>query len=308
MMGTTRARSSTVAAGVIVALAALSGCGGGSNDAKTMDASNDSGGSLAAPEPADAPQVAGRAADPVGAARAEVQTKAVIRNARIAITGKDLDEIRAEVDRLLAAVDGTVDSDRTSTDKKGRTDSATMVLRVPVASFDATKSAVEKLGTLKSSDETGEDVTTKVIDVDERVQTLSNSLDRLQKFQREATDVADLLRYEDQITARQSELQSLKAQQSYLHDQTAMSTIALSMSTPATYVAPPDALENAGFLAGLESGWHAFVDVVVVCLTVVGAVIPFLLAGLVIGLPTWLGLRALLRRRRAPETQPDPVA
>ncbi len=61
--------------------------------------------------------------------------------------------------------------------------------------------------------------------------------------------MTELLRYEDQITERQSELQSLKAQQSYLADQTSMSTITVYLSTPEKYVPPPDALEDAGFLA-----------------------------------------------------------
>jgi hypothetical protein len=41
----------------------------------------------------------------------------------------------------------------------------------------------------------------------------------------------------------------------------------------------------------------------VVAVTVVGALLPFLVAGLLVGVPTWLGLRALLRRRQA-----EPVA
>ena len=49
----------------------------------------------------------------------------------------------------------------------------------------------------------------------------------------------DLLDFEDKITTRQAELQSLTAQQSYLADQTSMSTITLSLSVPEKYVAPP---------------------------------------------------------------------
>ena len=141
-------------------------------------------------------------------------------------------------------------------------------------------------------------MTTQVIDIDERVQTLQTSLDNLQRYQRSAKDVKDLLDYEEKITARQSELQSLKAQQAYLSDQTSMSTITLNLSLPDKYVPPPDALEDAGFLSGLEAGWNALGDFVVVGLTVLGALLPFLVAGLVLGVPTWIGVRALLRRRR----------
>ncbi len=64
------------------------------------------------------------------------------------------------------------------------------------------------------------------------MQTLQNSLDNLQRYQRDAKDVKDLLDFEEKITARQAELQSLEAQQAYLADQTSMSTITLHLSTP----------------------------------------------------------------------------
>jgi hypothetical protein len=77
-----------------------------------------------------------------------------------------------------------------------------------------------------------------------------------------------------------------------------MSTITVRLSTPEKYVPPPDALEGAGFLAGLRAGWHALLDVFVVGLTVLGAVLPFLGVGLLVGVPAWIGIRALVRRRR----------
>jgi hypothetical protein len=222
----------------------------------------------------------------------------VVRTGEITLTSKDLSEVRDEVDQVLTEVGGTVDDERTTNDKHGQVHRSTLVLRVPVAGFGTAKQALEELGTLKSSTESAKDVTTEVIDVAERVQTLQNSLDRLQRFQRAARDVRDLIRFEEDITRRQSELQSLQAQQSYLSDQTTLSTITLRLSTPATSVEEPGALDDAGFLAGLESGWHALVGFLLVVLTVLGALVPFLVAGVVVGLPTWLAVRALLRRRR----------
>ena len=80
-----------------------------------------------------------------------------------------------------------------------------LVLRVPVDEFAAVMTALEDLGTMRFSDSTSKDVTTEVIDVEERVQTLQNSLDRLQRFQRAATNIDDLIAFEDQITEREQE-------------------------------------------------------------------------------------------------------
>ncbi len=290
-----------MAAGLLVALFSLTACSGGSGG------SSSSAGDLAAPAPASGAQdrTADKAAPP-GANRTVVTTKAVIRTGEVSLTSKDLAGVRADIDALLAAVGGTVDSEQSSNDRHGRIEQSTLVLRVPVDKFAAAKSALMKMGKLQTSDETSKDVTTQVIDVDERVQTLQNSLDDLHRFQRTAKDVKDLLDYEEKITQRQSELQSLKAQQSYLADQTSMSTITVHLSTPEKYVPPPDVLEGAGFLAGLQAGWHALLDVFVVGLTVLGAVLPFLGVGLLVGVPAWIGIRALVRRRRV--TPPSEVS
>jgi hypothetical protein len=293
----------TAVAGVVVALAALTGCSGGGGGASSADA----GGSLAAPEPAPQDED-GRAVGDTGTAnRAAVQTRAVIRTGELFLTSKDLDGLRADVEDLLEANGGTIDKEESSNDRDGKAEQSTLVLRVPVGSFAAVKKSLEGLGKLRSSDESAKDVTTEVIDVDERVQTLQNSLDNLQRFQQRAKDVTELLRFEDQITARQSELQSLKAQQSYLRDQTSMSTITVHLSTPDEFVPPPDALENAGFLAGFKAGWHALGDFVVVLLTAFGAALPFLVAGAVVGVPAWLALRELLRRRRVAAATTAPL-
>ena len=228
--------------------------------------------------------------------RAVVNVRSVIRTGEVAVTSTDLDAARSALDDLLAAVNGTLDREQTEHDPDGEIERSTLVVRVPVASFDAAVDGIQGLGKVKSAQTAAKDVTTEVIDVDERVETLETSLDRLQDYQRDARDIDDLIRYEQQITERESELQSLKAQQAYLADQTSMSTITVYLSTPRKYVAPPGALEDAGFISGIKSGWSALVDTVVVVLTVVGAILPFAAVLALVGVPLWLLVRRLMRR------------
>jgi len=231
--------------------------------------------------------------------RTLVQTRAVIKTGEIATTSKDLDGVRQEVDHLLFGFDGQLAGEQTSHDDDGKIERSTLILRVPVAKFDAAMDAFEKLGRMKTSDSNSKDVTTEVIDVNERVETTQDSLDRLQRFLRTSQNIDDLIRFEREITTRESELQSLTAQQAYLNDQTSMSTITLYLSTATTYIEQPGALDDAGFLAGLESGWNALKVFAIATLTVVGVVIPSATAVAMFGVPTWLLLRAIRRRNRA---------
>ena len=285
----------SLAAGAAAGLVVLSACSGALSDAGGAASADRLASATAANE-----VTAGKAGTARGRpVRTAVRTRSVVKTGEIALTSKDLARVRNEVDDLLAAVGGSVDKEHTTNDKQGRVDRSTLTLRVPVDRFDPTKKALERLGRLEYSTESEKDVTTEVIDTAERVQTLTNSLDRLQRFQRSAEDVDDLIRYEQQITTRQAELQSLEAQQAYLSDTTSMSTIALHLSTPERYVAPESTLEDAGFLTGLKGGWSALVGSVVVVLTVLGAVLPFAVAFTIVGVPAWVALRALLRRRTA---------
>ena len=292
------------AAAMALALGALAaGCTGGGGGESSGDLDAGSAGGDAAMEGAAREQARG------SANRAVVQTRAVIKTGQVSVTNADLDATRQELDELLQAFGGNIDREQTSHDDEGRIESSTLVLRVPVAEFTVAVDALENLGKMKTSESRSKDVTTQVIDVNERVQTIQTSLDRLQKFQRQSNNIDDLIRFEDQVTQRESELSSLEAQQAYLADQTSFSTITLYLSTPDKYVAPPDALEDAGFLTGLKSGWNALKDAVVVGLTIVGAMLPFALALALVGVPLWLLVRADRRRNRlAPSTAQPPTS
>ena len=52
--------------------------------------------------------------------------------------------------------------------------------------------------------------------------------------------------------------------------------------------------EELGFASGLEGGWSALVGIVLVALTVLGALFPFAVVAGILGLPAYL----LLRSRR----------
>ena len=297
------AHRASLAATMLALGALVAGCGGSGGDSDGETADSGRAQSLTSDRAGSPKQASG------SANRAPVQTRAVIRTGEIWVTAKDLDQTRDEVDDLLDALGGSVDKEQTSHDDEGNIERSTLVLRVPVGSFTAAMDALGKLGTMQASDSTSKDVTTQVIDVNERVQTLQTSLDRLQKFQRRSDNINDLIRFEDQISQRESELRSLQSQQDYLTDQTSMSTITLDLSTPDKYVAPPDALEDAGFVAGLSKGWNGLKDLVVITVTVLGVLLPFAVALALVGLPLWLLIRALRRRNRLtpPGVQPTSV-
>ena len=275
----------------------LTGCSGGSGSAAAGSAAADS---LELPAARDG--VAGPAETGSKGAvdtASVVEHAAVIKKGEIAVRTPDPQDARDRVDTLLARLHGSVDDERTVYDKTGGIRESQLVLRVPVAAFASAMDELEQLGTVVHSSSSAEDVTTQVIDVQQRLRTLRISLRDLNAFQRRATDIDQLLRFESAITQRRGEYQSLKAQRNHLVGQAGRSTIDLDLSVPAV-PAPAPAPHRTGFLTGLHHGWSALTGTVVVLLTAVGAVLPFALVLALLGLPLWWGWRHLGHARQTP--------
>ena len=274
----------------VVSLVALTGCSGGG--ASSGSTAGDAGGSsVGARAPAaEAPAANGSSVADSGTAvdtSPVVEQKAVIRNGAIVLHTADPQRARDRVDLLLTRLSGSIDDEQTVYDKQGLIRESKLVLRVPVASFTTAMDDLESLGTVVHSSSTGQDVTTEVIDVQQRLRTLRISLHDLNSFQRQATSIDQLLRFENAITQRRGQYQSLKAQRDHLVNQTSMSTIDVDVSVPPSTVVAATHHRQAGFLTGLRHGWTAFTGTVLVVLTAIGAVLPFAVVLALVGLPLW---------------------
>ena len=307
------------AAGLLIALtttAALAACstsdsGGDAVSGESAPASTDSGSSADSDSRTGAGSAAGGSSDGSASDRAGTSDgpttpqmeRSVISSGTVSLAGEDVRATRREVQRVVDAKGGEVTDETSETDSEGDPSYVRLVVRVPSAKFGETMSALERVGVLRSSDRGSDDVTTEVIDTGARVRAQEASLRRVELLLAEARDLKDVIWIESQLTSRQAELDSLKSQQSWLADQTSLSTITVDISRHEVVEDEPEDEEPAGFLAGLDSGTKALGALVTVLTTVLGALLPFAAVVLLLGLPVWL----VVRRRRGPAATP-PVA
>lgn len=169
--------------------------------------------------------------------------------------------------------------------------SSTTTLRVDNSEVDALIRDLSALGTVEASYRTSEDVTSQVADVDARLRTAAASLTRVRALMDKAVTIADVVTLEAELSRRQADLESLQAQQRVLADQTAQATVTVRL---VDQQAPVVSEKETGFVAGLAAGWAAFTGAMVVALTVIGALVPFLLVLVPIALLVWW----LVRRSR----------
>ena len=291
----------------------LAGCSHGSGSA-TSGAGTQSDNALAAMPSASAAAGGGKeaAAAPAGAPAAAgadaaqlLADRSVIFTAAITVRTGDIGKAVAAVRRVAADAGGLVYDEQVDltpkeAGKPGNA-SATVTLKVPPATLDAVLDAVGKVGTEESRSKSSDDVTSKVVDVNARIQAAQASISRLTELLSHAGNVSDLLAVENQLSSRDAQLESLEQQQKTLQAQTSQATITAHLEATPPVVLAAHAAKTPGFLRGLVGGWHAFVTTVSALLTALGAVLPFVI---VVGVAAIVALfiRRRLRARRPQES------
>ncbi|MCW2758579.1 MAG: hypothetical protein JWO46_2325 [Nocardioidaceae bacterium] len=292
---TSRSRLAVLPVSAAALLLVLTGCGGGGGDSSGTSSSSvvaDGGGQVATS--------AAPSADQAVAKDGTAQERSVVSTGTVSLEGKDVAAARKRVDALLAANEGVVADENTTTDEKGRVDSATLTVRVPSARFAKVMAALGTVATLRDSTRQAQDVTTQVIDVQARVAAQEAGVKRLEELVGTSANLSELLQVEKELTQRRADLDSLKQQQAWLADQTSLATITVDISR--TGSKPP--VPATGFWGGLQNGWHAMTAFLAGTALATGAALPFVVLLLLVGVPVWLLVR---RHRRARVVQTPEV-
>ncbi|MEV6629622.1 DUF4349 domain-containing protein [Actinoplanes sp. NPDC051470] len=318
-MRITRLITAALAAGFLLTTTA---CGADSADNAASESRGDSGGAPAvAPAqpneqaaPAQGTQDQAQVApaegknEPAQAPDLSVDQRSIIYTGSITLRVENVNEAAARTVGIAAGSGGFVGGDNRNSDNGGA--NATLTLRVPAGKFSGVVDQLAKLGKdgkEESREINTQDVTEETVDLDARIKVQQARVDSGRRLLGQAKSLNDLVMLEREVATRESDLASLEAKKRRLADLTALSTITVVLLSPAAQVGPPGD-EPPGFLAGLRGGWNALLASLGVLVTVLGALLPWLI---VVGVPVWLLIWALRRRRRtvvAPATaSPQPA-
>ena len=183
----------------------------------------------------------------------------------------------------------------------GNTIQAVLVLRVPPQQVDAVLRQLGGKGTVTYQNRSATDVTGQVADVASRVASAQAAIAELRTMIDKAASMNDLISLEQALAQRESDLESLEAQQKALADQVQYATITVGYFSHGTTAAPPPP-PGTGFTHGLTVGWHAFTRTVRGFLAVVGWLLPFVGLVAVGWWPVRRIWRSIGRRRRTAVT------
>ena len=322
------ARRTLAGALVLAAALALTACGGGSGSGTASSASS------AAGSAGTADRAVGGAAEPgTGEKDAAPQSSSggdqqaaplvdqqkIVRTAQMSVQATDVLVAAAKVRASVEQAKGFIADEKTSTvpgpeptptpvtdpaspavvGTAGSRTESVLTARVPNASLDRVMQDVAATGTVVSRTQSSDDVTAQYVDTASRVSSQRASVERVRALLARATSIGQVVQIEGELSRREADLESLEAQLKALEGQTALSTLTIELTPPPTATTAPK--KDQGFVAGLRSGWDAFTTAVTALLTVLGALLPFLVVLALLAAPVLLWAR---RQRAAGRTTP----
>jgi LysM repeat protein len=224
----------------------------------------------------------------------------VIRKASLAITVKSgsfaskLSDLRS----LIAAPGGYIAGTEAQAnpgeeDTTGRIRTGVINFMVPSASFDATIGELEKVGDVQGEHISGTDVSAQYVDLRARLANAEAQRDAMLTLLRGAKTIQDIIAVQNQIGQITGQIEQLKGQIKYLDDNTAYSSVSVTLTESGAPVQQPSS-DSWGFATAINMGAHNFVATINYVITALGAVGPLLVL-LLLGYGFWR-----TRRRPAP--------
>jgi hypothetical protein len=286
-----------------VALLALAGCSGG--DSKSSSAT-----APAAPATTAAGATSGGGLTDGSStpnADGSKSSKPDDRKVIIVMTvGVEVPDVAKAVDKVVSlanAYGGSLSGSAvTLTDP--RTAGGDLVFRIPPSKADAFIASLDPgIGRRTGLQTDTKDVTLQITDLDARIATARSGLDRVRSLLASAKNIGEVIALENELTNRETNLETLLAQKDDLDGQVAMATITvhLSAAPEATITASSS---STGIGTAFHKGWQGFVNAGHAVVVFVGYTAPFLVLGGLAVLVVWFVRRRQRRAQRNRSTAP----
>jgi len=315
MNSTVLARHGALAGAILITgCVLLAGCGGTSTTASSeaapagVPAQHAVGAGTANGLAGKAPSAASNGAS-YGADRTAVQTaglapagQSIIYTASLTVRAANVAAAAKQATAIAVAAGGYIADEQASSGTGSQTgQTISLTLKIPVPAYQAALGQLSSpaLGTQVSMQQQASDVTQQVADVNSLVTSEQDAIAALQGLLKRAGSVSGLLQVQQQISADESTLNELQAQQRALNHETTYATVTMTLVSPHHHVAAHKATKR-GFLAGLAAGWRALRHATAWVLTALGAALPFLLVVIVLAGVGYAGWRRFGKRRAGP--------
>jgi hypothetical protein len=236
------------------------------------------------------------------------QDRMVIRNANLTLVVENPTASVDTISKLAEEMGGFVVSSYLYQTAYGSGDltttQGTLTIRVPAERLEEVLEAVKSTAIeVRSENISGEDITQQYVDLQSRLRNLEAAEAQLQEIMGSATLTEDVMMVYNQLVQVRGEIESVKGQMQYYEQSARLSAVTMELI--------PDAAAQPLQIAGWrpEGTAKAAVEALVRTLQFLAdagiwAVICVVPVGLLLGLPAYLIVRGLRRRRKGAKAPP----
>lgn len=253
---------------------------------------------------------ASRNAVKTDASGAQVQERIVIQNADLTLVVVDPQAKLAAISSMATEMGGFVVSSnlsQTNTMEGKAVPQGNITIRVPAIKLDTALEQIKNDAVeVWNENRTGEDVTQNYIDLNSQLRSMQAAADQLTKIMNSAEKTTDVLNVFSQLQSYNQQIDVLKGQIQYYDQASKLSAIRITLIAEET-IQP---IEIGGWkpegvardaIQSLINFWQGFVDFLInLFLLVLPVLITILLPIFLI----FLGVRAIIRNRKAKKTPP----
>ena len=228
--------------------------------------------------------------------------QSIVYTASIEVRAANVTATASRITGIVESAGGYVSAENAGSAGPGGTGrTIDITVKIPVPAYQAVlgQLSAPALGRQLSMHVQATDVTQQVANVSSLVTSQEDAIAALDGLLQRAASVTDLLQVQQQISADESTLNSLLAQQRALNDETSYATVTMTLVSP-PHVKPHKKPAEHSFLTGLLAGWHALRHASGWAATALGAGLPFLAIAAVLAALGYAGRRRYVRRRIGP--------
>jgi hypothetical protein len=163
----------------------------------------------------------------------QVPQRVIIRDGYISLAVKDTRASSIAIEQMVKEMETEGAFIVTSQETSGTDDlmpEIRMTVRVPAERFDEVMDRLAALGVkVLDRNEAAEDVTEEYVDLQARMEAMETARERLKEIMSKAETVEELLSAEQQLTAREAEIESIQGRLEYLTQSAKMSKIEITL-------------------------------------------------------------------------------
>jgi len=229
-----------------------------------------------------------------------VSSGKIIKTASIQIEVKkgEFEKKFFEIATLAETNNGFVSNSQSYSDSEGKLTSGMITIRVEQKNFDAVVNKIKELGTIKSVQLGGTDVTQEYVDLQSRLKNLQAQEQVLLDLMKKSIKVTDSIEVQRELSNVQGEIEVIRGRMNYLDNLVSFSTIDVSLAEPQAITESTE----GGFLGAVKRGARGALTVLRGMTTVLIVMSPILVLIAIILIIIWQSLRARNRKRAKQKT------